>query len=90
MIDADRRGESAEAIRLGLRLTHWSIGDLWIAAAGIGASLNTRNIDDIATGRQVATPTEHDVLATALNEHLQDHGHDHPVRYWQDLRTNHH
>jgi hypothetical protein len=76
---------SAAAIRLGLRLTYWTTGELWMASAGIGGSFSHHDIDEIAAGRQLATPVEHDILATALNEELADEGQDHPVRYWADL-----
>jgi hypothetical protein len=76
---------STAAIQLGLRLTHWNISDLWVAATGIGGSFSHRDVDAIAAGRQAATPTQHDILATALNEHMLDQGGNHPVRYWQDL-----
>jgi len=77
--------QSAAAIRVGLRLTGWSITDLWVAAAGIGGDLSHRAVDDIAAGWQPATSVQHDILATALNEHLLDRGQSYPVGYWHDL-----
>jgi hypothetical protein len=76
---------SAAAIRRGLRLTSWTARDLWVAAAGIGGDLRPRDVDDIATGRQPATSVQHDILAIALNEHLEAWGEHHPVPYWRDL-----
>jgi hypothetical protein len=77
---------SVAAIRLGLHLTDWNISDLWIAAAGIGGNLSHHDIDDIATGRHPATPIQHDILATALNEHILDQSDDHPIHYWRQLQ----
>jgi hypothetical protein len=81
--------QSAAAIRLGLQLTDWTISELWIAAFGIGGTLSHRDIDNIAAGEQPATPTEHAILATALNEQLADHGHNRPISYWRDLPPDH-
>jgi hypothetical protein len=77
---------SAAAIRFGLGLTDWTISDLWIAAAGIGGSLSRRDVDDIASGRRAATPIQHDILATALNEHLLDQSGGRPIHYWRQLQ----
>jgi hypothetical protein len=78
---------STATIRNGLRLARWTISDLWIAAVAIGGAFSHHDIDQIASGQRQATPTEHDILAAAMNEHFLDHGYDHPVAYWHDLPT---
>jgi hypothetical protein len=77
--------ESAAVIRSGLDLAHWSLTDLWIASVGIGGAFTPDEIAHIADGTTDATSLQHDILATALNDHFTGQGNDHPVRYWDDL-----
>ena len=79
--------ESAAAISQGLRDAHWSAADLWFAALGVGAGLSPTDIERISDGRRDATPLEHDVLASALNDHFLDHGGERPVHYWRELQA---
>jgi hypothetical protein len=77
--------DSAGTLRRGLQLAHWTSTDLWVAALAIGGNFSQREVQQVISGHQTATPIEHDILATALNEHLSDRGHDQPVTYWRDL-----
>jgi hypothetical protein len=77
--------ESAAVIRGGLDRAHWSLTDLWIAAVGVGGAFTRVQIAHIADGTTDATALQHDILATALNDHFTGLGQDHPVRYWDDL-----
>ena len=78
--------ESTAALQQGFRLTGWTVGELWLAAAGIGGALDRRDIEGITSGRRGATPVEHDIIAAALNDYFVDHGHNHPVAFWRELR----
>jgi len=73
------------ALRYGLQLTGWNYQELWIAMYGLGGNLTTTAIERIVLGEQAPTSREYDMLSIALNEHLGDHGHDHPVKSWQQL-----
>lgn len=77
--------ESTAVILRGLDLAHWTITDLWVASAGMGGSFTRADIEHIADGTADATPLQHDILAAALNDHLDDLGQQHPVNYWRDL-----
>jgi hypothetical protein len=79
--------ESAAAVRLGLRLAHWTISDLWVASTGIGGRFTQSDVEAIVSGTHDATRGEHDILAAALNDHLVGLGGDQPVQYWDDLDT---
>ncbi len=76
---------SAAAIRDGLLELRWSSIDLWRAALGIGGALSTQDVEAVASGQRDATEVEHDILASALNDHFVELGGDHPVPYWRDL-----
>jgi hypothetical protein len=78
---------STAALQRGFRLSGWTINDLWLAAMGVGGELRWRDISDITAGTRPATPTEHDVVATALNDYFVDQGDTHPVVLWDDLTT---
>jgi hypothetical protein len=76
---------STAVIRQGLELADWTISDLWVAALGIGGGFSHLDIEHIASGRRQATPTEHDILAAAFNDHFTDRAQNHPVPYWRQL-----
>lgn len=76
---------STRALQDGLERAHWGTIDLWRAALGIGGSFNPDDIDGILAERHRTTAEEHDVLASALNDHFVGLGQDHPVSYWRDL-----
>lgn len=76
---------STRTLRDGLDRAHWGRVDLWRAALGMGGSFNPDDIDDILAERHPTTAQEHDVLASALNDHFVEVGEDHPVLYWREL-----
>ena len=76
---------SADVIRRGLDRAQWNLTDLWIASVGIGGGFTRDQIAHITDGTTDATSLEHDILATALNDHFTDHGQNHPVQYWDQL-----
>jgi hypothetical protein len=78
--------DSTAALQQGFRLSGWTINELWVAAMGVGGQLRWRDISDITTGTRPATPSEHNIVATALNDHFVDQDHDHPIALWNDLR----
>lgn len=77
--------QSAAALREGLHLADWTTVDLWRAALGIGGELTTGDVAELAAGLREPTHVEHDILASALNDHLVGRGQDHPVPYWAQL-----
>jgi hypothetical protein len=76
---------SIDVIREGLQRARWTITDLWVAALSIGGDLSRRDIEQITGGERPATPIEHDILATALNDHFMDLGEAHPILCWAQL-----
>jgi hypothetical protein len=76
---------SAAALRDGLEHSHWTVSELWRAALGVGGAFSPADVAGLTTGLLDATGIEHDILAAALNDHLNDQGDDHPVPYWRDL-----
>jgi hypothetical protein len=76
---------SASALRMGLERAHWTIADLWVASIGIGGGFSEADVRNITAGGHDATPTEHDILAAAINGYLSDRGRDPRVPYWVDL-----
>ena len=85
MADTGSNPTSTSELQRGFRRTGWTVDDLWVAAVGVGGSLDHVDIAGITSGRRAATPLEHDVLATALNDFFVDRGQDHPVTIWSDL-----
>jgi hypothetical protein len=77
---------SGAVIREGLHRLGWTTSDLWVAATGIGGSFTRPDVEAIAAGRRPATPVEHDILVSALNDRFVDLGQDHPLAYWPGLR----
>jgi hypothetical protein len=77
--------ESTAVLQRGYGLTGWTVEQLWIAAMGIGGSMDSRDVEGITSGAKAATPAEHDVLAAALNDHFVERNQDHPIPSWQDL-----
>lgn len=84
-VDLPSSLESTLALQRGLRDSGWTISQLWTAAVGIGGGFHRHDIEDISAGQRPATPAEHDILASALNEYFVDRGQDHPVALWRDL-----
>jgi hypothetical protein len=65
-------------LRDGLRGANWVTTDLWIAAVGIGGSMNLKDVQNITSGQREPSRREYDVLAVALNEQYLDLGQNHP------------
>jgi hypothetical protein len=76
---------STIAIQEGLALARWTPAELWRACLGIGGSFTGTEIADFASGSQDATRTDHNILASALNEHFVARGQNHPVPVWEQL-----
>jgi len=72
-------------LRDGLRGVNWVTTDLWIAAAGIGGSMNLKDVQNITSGQREPSRREYDVLAVALNEQFSDLGQNHPMTSWDEL-----
>jgi hypothetical protein len=89
IVDLPASAESTATLQHGLQRTGWSIDQFWIAAIGIGGGFHYYDVQDIASGERAATPAEHDILASALNDYFVDRGQDHPVTLWQDLLSVH-
>jgi hypothetical protein len=59
--------------------------DLWVASLGIGGEILLSDVREIISGSRPAAPLEHDILASALNDHFTGRGEDRPVAMWRDL-----
>jgi hypothetical protein len=77
--------DSYRVIREGLLRARWSVTDLWVASIGIGGAFVQTDVQHIADGRRAPNQVEHDILASALNDHFTGRGEGHPVLYWRDL-----
>lgn len=84
MVNAVGAGLSGH-LRDGLRDARWMNSDLWVASIAMGSSLDLGEVALIAAGDREPTRAEYEVLATALNERLDDLGLDHPIHHWDDL-----
>jgi hypothetical protein len=76
---------SAAALREGLTRSEWTVTDLWRAALGVGGAFTRHDVDRFVRGAPGATQAEHDILASAFNDHFFDRHDVQPVRYWRDL-----
>lgn len=76
---------SSAALRRGLALAQWEPIDLWRAALGTGGHFTRHDIEALLDGGRAATPTEHDILASTLNDHFLDQDGGHSLRYWSEL-----
>lgn len=83
--DPRRDEASTRALQEGFGATHWTLDELWVSIMGIGGSMDPSDVRSIAAGTRPATPAEHDIMASALNDFFVDNGGDHPVRLWDDL-----
>jgi hypothetical protein len=77
--------ESTAALQHGFGRSTWTINDLWVAVVGIGGDLRRTDVAEITEGDRPASPGEHDLIATALNDYFTDHGENHPVLLWEAL-----
>jgi hypothetical protein len=59
----------------------WSSQELWLACFALGANATITELQLYLHGHSRPSDTEHNVIAQALNERLQDLGFDHPVPY---------
>jgi hypothetical protein len=76
---------SAAALRAGLDQAVWRASDLWIASVGVGGAFSQADVRALAAGDRDIMPTEHDILAAAINGYLSDRGREHRVPYWSSL-----
>jgi len=81
----DAVASSSIALRAGFALSRLEIGELWVAYAILGGSLDVEELEAVLDGRRRATNHEHDTIAQALNDHFTERGQDHPVAYSEDL-----
>ena len=72
----------------GLTAGRWRDADLWIASVALGANLDLGDVAHIVTGARAPTRVEYQVLAAALNDHLEDVGLDNPILYWYEVQPN--
>lgn len=75
--------ESTSALIDGFQRARWTPAQLWLAAVGVGGSLSHGDIEAIIGRQRTATPSEHDILAASLNDHLARP--DSRVPYWREL-----
>ena len=59
----------------------WSRHELWLACFALGADASEVELDGFLRGLAVPSASEHDVIAHALNERLDDLGFDRPIPY---------
>jgi hypothetical protein len=86
--DSRHRGylpESVMVLRAGLALSGISIPALWGSYLGVGGTMSLDHLVDTLRGTQEVSDHEHDMVAQALNDHLLDHGLNHPVPYADEL-----
>lgn len=68
--------------RMAARLSH---GELWMRYFELGGMSTAMELEAILYGALVATPSDHDVIAHALNERFVELGGNHPVPYSADI-----
>ena len=61
-----------------------SISELWIRYFAVGGMSAPLEMEAVLFGALVASPTERDLLAVALNERFTELGGDHPIPYSDD------
>jgi hypothetical protein len=76
---------SVSALRSGLALSGLSYDEAWAAYIGMGGTLPSAELSRALRGRRQLSAFDHNVLASALNDHLLDAGLSHPVPYFEEL-----
>ena len=66
----------------GRVLAGLSVPDLWIRYIALGGGLSQDQVERVLDGSELPRPTDHDLLAVALNEHFTDLGLGRPLDYW--------
>ena len=61
------------------------MSDLWWRYFALGGMRNELEIEAIMYQALIATPTDRDTLALALNERFSETGGDHPIPYSDDF-----
>jgi hypothetical protein len=77
--------DASEELAGGLARSQRTVPQLWLATLGIGAGLTQSGVSAILLGTRIASPMEHDAVASALNDWFVEAGQDHPVRYWAEV-----
>ena len=73
--------EGRLSLEEGMALSGMDYGELWVRHVALGGDAGRLEVEAYVLGLLVADPTQHDVLAQALNEWFLDRGGDHPVAY---------
>jgi hypothetical protein len=74
-------GSVLEDGRKAAGLTH---GELWLRYFELGGMGTALQLEAILYGALIATASDHDVIAHALNERFVEMGGNHPVPYYED------
>lgn len=91
---ASRRSSlvSAEAVAAAaildsaLQVIGIGLPQLWLDYVSLGGSASPTQLRAILSGEVPLLRLDHDRLALALNERLDDAGHGHPLAYWDGTR----
>lgn len=77
---------AAAMLEAALNVSGLSIGQLWLDYVSLGGTSSQDELGAIVDGTTNMGRIEHDFIALALNERLEDGGHGRPVAYWDGSR----
>ncbi len=63
--------------------------DLWVRYFALGGMTPALELEAVCHGAMVATDSDHDRIAHALNERFTELGRNHPVPYSEDSEPSH-
>lgn len=79
--------EPVDVLELARRDVGFSVAELWCRYFALGGMSTALEVDAVLNGALVATASDRDRLAVALNERYAEMGGDHPVPYAGDEPT---
>lgn len=66
------RGESNQRFHQALSAAHISVDELWLRYFGLGGVADRLELDAYLNGAIALTPSQHDIVAHAINERLNE------------------
>lgn len=80
------RAEAA-LLEAAFRVSGYRLEDVWLAYTALAGNASIQELGDMISGEKPVLRIDHDRIAHALNEHLEDLGFGRPLAYWNGSRS---
>jgi hypothetical protein len=86
VVDVSQRRAAAALLEAAFRFSGATMDELWVDYVSLGGDASRDEIGSLLAGAAPLRPADHDRLAVALNERLDDAGLGRPLAYWDGSR----